>query len=421
MTRKFAEEGNRAMIKQKKLNGKGLKRSVWMACIALLALAFFNLSPASSNNPAPAPNAHSNTTKDAADDGHGIASSTASCANAGWVEGAKDHMTKVVHNKVATFVTPPNPDGPVTVDFGLYIIQVTDIDETSNTFRFEGFMDLIWCDPRNAFDPAERGVDKELFLEEGAKRELDEIWWPDITFVNGVGGRTIENEELIIYPDGTVEYQERFSVIMAAHYDLKKFPFDKQSLEVEIESFSWPAKNLVFHREESKIGFSKEFEIAEWHTNSVTNHIREVKEIRDRDAFSEFILEINVERRWGYYVVKIMLPLALIVFVSWAVFWVQTAREERLGTSFTAILTVVAYQFVVADKLPKIAEVTFMEGFMTISFALMLLTIVENTIVENLHFKGKPDQAMAVDNWAKLVFPATYLLGIMILGFFYFV
>ena len=86
-------------------------------------------------------------------------------------------MTKVVHNKVATFVTPPNPDGPVTVDFGLYIIQVTDIDETSNTFRFEGFMDLIWCDPRNAFDPAERGVDKELFLEEGAKRELDEIWW----------------------------------------------------------------------------------------------------------------------------------------------------------------------------------------------------------------------------------------------------
>ena len=61
-----------------------------------------------------------------------------------------------------------------------------------------------------AFDPEEIGFDREIFLEEDAMVKLGRIWWPDITLVNQSGAREIENEALTIYPDGSVDYEERF-------------------------------------------------------------------------------------------------------------------------------------------------------------------------------------------------------------------
>jgi len=76
----------------------------------------------------------------------------------------------------ATFVTPPNLDGPTNVHIGLYVNEITEVDESTNSFRVQGFLDLIWCDPRLSFDPAEIGADVETFLGNDAIDELDEIW-----------------------------------------------------------------------------------------------------------------------------------------------------------------------------------------------------------------------------------------------------
>ena len=67
------------------------------------------------------------------------------------------------------------------------------------------------------------------------------MWWPEVTLVNEVHAREMENEELIIYADGTVEYEEKSHAQLEAHYNLRKFPFDRQVLEIEIESFAWTA------------------------------------------------------------------------------------------------------------------------------------------------------------------------------------
>lgn len=137
------------------------------------------------------------------------------------------------------FVEPPNPDGPVLVDLGLYIIEITAINIADNTFRMEGFLDLIWCDPRLAYAVTPTGRQEEIFLEEAALNKIQEIWWPDIEFVNEAGASEIENTELIILPDGTINYQHRFNAELENNYDLRQFPFDRQLLEIEIESFAW--------------------------------------------------------------------------------------------------------------------------------------------------------------------------------------
>ena len=315
-----------------------------------------------------------------------------------------------------TFVEAPNPDGPVLVDLGLYIVQITAINIADNTFRIEGFLDLIWCDSRLAYSSSETGRQEEIFLEEAANNKIEEIWWPDIEFTNQAGAPDIENMELIILPDGTINYQERFSVELEAHYDLRQFPFDRQLLEIEIESFAWDSEYLVLHQEEDKIGFSTDFQIPEWEIEGAETIIEEKQEIRDRKPFSKFMMKIEVARQSSYYQWKILLPLIILVAISWSVFWmIGDGLADRMSVSLTGILTIVAYQFVVADGLPKVSYFTLMDSILTLSFVMMALTIMQNIYVNTLYLHEREEAASYWDQLCRWLFPSTYFGGLVIL------
>ena len=197
------------------------------------------------------------------------------------------------------FVIPPNADGVTLVDIGLVIGQIPAIDPVSNTFSIEGFIDMVWCDPRLAFDEASIGWPEKIYTEENAAGQLQLIWQPDIVFVNESVPRETENLELIIYADGTVEYEERFGVELENNFDLLVFPFDTQTLRIEIESIIWPSNILVFHENDNLIELSSEFELPEWHwtAEDLSHHVESVMEMRSSVEFSEFLVELQVTRR----------------------------------------------------------------------------------------------------------------------------
>jgi len=282
-------------------------------------------------------------------------------------------------------------------------------------------MDLTWCDPRLAYEPS-HGMQHQIYLEENAIEKLAKIWWPDVTFPNQVGPREAENHELIIHPDGTVEYEETFTVRLEANFDLYQFPFDRQKLEVEIESFAWPQHILQLHRETHKIGFGDQFELPEWHTVGLTTEIRSVKEVRDRDTFSEFIMMIDVERQYGFYLWKILLPLLLLVMISWVVFWMtETEVHDRMGISFIGLLTVVAYQFIATENLPAISYFTLMDGIISTSFAVMILSVFENLVVHVLITRDEKSRAERLDRMCRWLFPLAYVVVIVVVCILYLV
>ena len=57
---------------------------------------------------------------------------------------------------------------------------------------------------------------------------------------------------------------------------------------------------------------------------------------------------------------------------------------DRMAISFTGVLTSVAYQFIVAESLPRHIYNTFLDNFVLFSFVMMALTIVENICVSML-------------------------------------
>lgn len=319
-----------------------------------------------------------------------------------------------------TFVTAPNLDGPTNVSIGMYVNEITEVDESANSFRMQGFLDLIWCDPRLSFDPSEVGTDVEIFLEEDAHDELREIWWPNLDYVNAVDEIDIENLVLLVHPDGTVEYRSKIGGHFSTNFDLRSFPFDEQDLLVEIESFEWASDTMVFLEQDGIVGFSEEFRIPEWYVTDISEHVESKKEPRDHSEFSEFVASIHVKRDPGVYTTKVMIPLGVIILISMVVFWMDTdAFEDRLGASMTGLLTAVAYQFIASENLPKHVYNTYLDSYILLSFLVILLGIGESAYAAYLVKNDKEDQAKLLDKISRWFIPLLYIVMIFALYFVY--
>ena len=322
----------------------------------------------------------------------------------------------------AVFVNSPNPNGTTKVDIGLYVINISNVNAVETTYRLEGLINLVWCDPRLKNNSKDKQLQKQTYLEEDAAVKLKRIWWPSITFVNQVEEYFRKNEELIILADGTVEYQEKFSVELKSFFDLTKFPFDEQTLDVEIESFAWSENYLELYREEKKIGFNPNLNLPEWEIGDIKSQIMQKQEVRGIETFSKFLMHIKLIRKPGFYLWKVIIPLVILVIISWSVFWMgEESLADRISFSLTGILTVVAYQFLISENLPNISYLTLMDAILSLSFVVMALTVAENIVIDGLNKANLKFIAIKLDRICRFAFPTIYVVALFTLGFFYMV
>src|SRR5690349_550909 len=95
-------------------------------------------------------------------------------------------------------------------------------------------MRLRWDDSRLSY-PAEttpRGFQE--FRGPKADEKLKEVWAPGVAFLNLKDNPSYQVANLRIFPDGQVELMQRTTGQFAVHIDASDFPFDKQTLGVEI-------------------------------------------------------------------------------------------------------------------------------------------------------------------------------------------
>lgn len=129
-----------------------------------------------------------------------------------------------------------------------------------------------------------------------------------------------------------------------------------------------------------------------------------------------FVFRFEAERYRGYYLWQVVLPLAVVVAMSWAAFWVgRDLVGVRLGVATSSILTLIAYRFVLASLLPRLPYMTRMDHFTVGSTLLVFLALIVVVLTSYLSGNRREAQARRVDLCARFVFPATFLL---LLGWF---
>jgi hypothetical protein len=142
---------------------------------------------------------------------------------------------------------------------------------------------------------------------------------------------------------------------------------------------------------------------------------------RAADA-SAFRVGIDIERNPWYMLRFVMLPVMIFVFLSWSVFWMdRSSLGDRMDISFIGILTVVAYQIISTEHMPKISYVTILLSFMIISFLTMSASVIVNLRVAYHDQKGHSDLGDRLDRRSRYLFPLVYFAtSILAAAYLYF-
>jgi hypothetical protein len=178
-------------------------------------------------------------------------------------------------------------------------------------------------------------------------------------------------------------------------FDFQKFPFDKQKLIINVTSGirSSSDKSLIkFAKDTAAVtfitpengaflrlnNFKNKNYLKEWSVKSVDIKSNEIidKNFYDKDLKKNIThnentinLEINIEREYKHYIYKIIIPVFLILCVAWFVLWIPTKHfETRLTTSMVALLSLIAYNFVFADDIPKLQYLTSLDKYILLSY-----------------------------------------------------
>lgn len=285
------------------------------------------------------------------------------------------------------------------------LVDVTHIDDVRQSINADFVVRQIWTDTR-------------LIPFAGCKFRLDQVWTPHIDMVNSGHLWTRLRNYVEVLPFGRVQYMQRYHGAVAFPYQAHRFPFDKHDINLSFLPLEYDDDEVVLVNDESFTGrTSAEFNIADWTIGPVSPSIQSMfMEAHDRQH-SRLDVTLEAKRRTSYFIWKVMVPLTLIVAMSWSVFWLDPARfGPQIGLSATSMLTLIAFLFATQAIVPRLNYLTILDKFVLGSTILVFLALVE--AVTTGYFIAKDREAVAVrmDRACRWIFPLAF--AALILGLY---
>ena len=255
----------------------------------------------------------------------------------------------------------PQKDGPIEVTVSFELRDINNIDDEAETVEFTGVLKLSWHDPRQAFDPRIEGAKEKIYQGGFQFNEVFNGWHPQLILVNESGLYDKRGVLLRIRSDGSLSLFETVDAVAKIDLDLRRYPIDQQRLEVVFHVLGFDSNEIVLRLEpdynDGDLSIDELFRMPQWYLTKIKSSIgvRKTPLINKGATTSTFVVSIDLQRRAIFILRLVVLPLIVIVMLSWSVFWMdKSSLGDRIGVSFICILTAVTYQVVVSEILPRI-------------------------------------------------------------------
>ena len=293
----------------------------------------------------------------------------------------------------------PNPSGPPTeVKLGLRMIDFTSVDDVEQSMTIDFGIMLEWTDPRLA----------ELA---GCKVPVASVWDPNITIMNSGRLFRSEPETVSIEEGGKARYVQRYYGTIATYHNLHNFPFDRQIFRIVIHPLHAPETEVLFTTNKQITGRRNLLNISSWTIKEVDGAVERFYSDALNFHQSRYVFSIHASRITAYYIWKVILPLCLIVSMSWAVFWINPGQfGPQIGLSATSMLTLIAFIFATTNMVPALGYFTILDHFIIGSTVLVFLAFVESLLASYLVSREKVAIAERMDTISRIVFPTAFIL-----------
>ena len=300
--------------------------------------------------------------------------------------------------------------GPTPVELNIFLIDLDAIDSAAQSFQANVYFEAKWKDPRLA--DTSKGRTGTL--------PLDSIWNPRLQILNQQRLWSTLPDIAEVAPDGTVTQRARVWGDFSQPLDLRDFPFDNQKIRIDVVAAGYDSDEVKLVAGTLN-GIGKSFSIADWRVVDwhIETDIRIPGPKRVEDPGAGIGMVVETERLRGYYWIKVIAPLILIVAMSWAVNWIDPKDiGTKISITITAMLTLIAYRFAIGATLPQISYLTRMDLFILFSTILIYASLVNVITTAAFSRKGRPEIAKRIDQVSRWGFPlffvASWVVGIML-------
>jgi hypothetical protein len=310
-------------------------------------------------------------------------------------------VATVIGSEEPSGTRPCAEDQPLTITGTLFLLDVSKIDGADQSFTADVFMMLQWRDERLTS------------AAEGMRRlPLESVWNPRAQIINQRRVFKTFPETVDVSSDGTVVYRQRFYGQFAARLDLRDFPRDRHrfGLQVVIPGFSPEEIEFAPNSEDIGAGRSPEMTVPDWSVGSFELRTAPYAIIPGGREIAGLEGVFEARRHIGFYVGKAFVSVAIIVFMSWVVFWLGPMNVgPRLSVAVTSMLTLVAYRFLLGQLLPPVSYLTRLDYFLLGSTVLVFATLIQVALTSTMAEGDRADRANAINRSSRWMFPAAFV------------
>ena len=170
----------------------------------------------------------------------------------------------------------------------------------------------------------------------------------------------------------TVDYESKGLYTLNNSFNLQNFPFDKQILKFQVINNAYMIYEVAAVSDASQLNLKNFIEnrsINGWNLLS-----GELKYEPYKDPYFDYyqdslIAEIIIERKYSYYIYKVIIPILLILMICWSSLWIPSKEiESKLTITIVCLLSLIAYTFVIDKDLPKLEYLTTLDWIILISY-----------------------------------------------------
>ena len=259
-----------------------------------------------------------------------------------------------------------------TVKTGVYLMNIYDLDMSSNSFYLDAY---IWFRWQGSINPL---------------RKLE--------FLNAVDkwGMTITPgyETPQVLSDKSNYQWLRVEGRFYQPFDLTKYPIDTQKLQIILENQEHEETVLKFEKDtQSQSGIRESLQIPGWDiiqadsiikSNSYPTNFGDTDIQKQKSTYSTFLYSLSIKRPVSYFLWKLLLPLLVVMLSNvGAVLLHPSYIDARVMMPAGALLTTVFLQQSYTSNLPDIGYMVLMDQIYIVSYILIIVSLIQIIITAN--------------------------------------
>jgi hypothetical protein len=171
------------------------------------------------------------------------------------------------------------------------------------------------------------------------------------------------------------------------NWTLKDYPFDEQTLEIDVEAGLDNSKMILLDTEKMKA--DDELNAPGWKIDKSRSYWVQTKvydsdfgdhSLNGKSYYSKIVYKLILKRdSWGLFF-KLLTGLYIAFLVSFLAFFINTTRDSRLGLGIGGLFAAIANKYIADNNIPEGIRFSTIDMIHDITFIAILITIVLSVI-----------------------------------------